>query len=129
MNSNLILHRYNSTVHSGPDCCGTAVRSVQASGYHHIPGQARCRRVGILLALVSDLEYTASLWLGELPAGGSRHILRTRLAESRSQKCVLHHLLLLTLFCCAIRHHCGVIFMAALHAKTSRTLSWFTFLF
>ncbi len=109
-------------MHSGPDCCGTAVCSVQASGHHHIPDQARRRRAVVILAVVSGLEYPASLWLGELPAGGSRHILRTRLAESRSQECVLHHLLLLSLFRCAIPHHCGVIFMAALHAKTSRTV-------
>lgn len=132
MHSNVLfflcwLHRYNSAVHRGSDSCGKAVCSVQASGYHHIPEQARCRRPGVILALVSHLEHSTSLWLGKLPAGGSRHVVWTRLAESRFQKHVLHHLLFLTLLRCAICHHCGVIFMAALHAKTSITLSFWHF--
>lgn len=77
MYSVLYLYRYNSTVHSGPDRRGKVVCGMQASGYHHIPEQARHRRVGIMLAVVSDLEYSSSSRLGELPAGGGGNVLRS----------------------------------------------------
>lgn len=73
----LYLYRYNSTVHCGPDRGGKVVCCVQASGYHHVPEQARRRRVGIMLAVVSDLEYSSSPRLGQLPAGGGGNFLRT----------------------------------------------------
>lgn len=79
-----IVCRHYISVYSCSDCSREDVCGVQAAGADNLPKEACGWRYCFFLAVVPHMEFTSTVWLGQVRSGGGRDILCTRLAQSRA---------------------------------------------